>query len=125
MAAKLITKKHKNKKGQVVETTYRVDADFIPTTINDIVNEFMENYCVANNEMAWFLEKLNTTSYEVKRKDKETGNTVIEIVKCKNYPFVNLRRDFTQKFFPAILKGEQADKEETFKERMNRLYGKK
>ena len=129
MAAQYVTKTHKIKKGenkgQVVETTYRVDAEFIPTEINQIAQEFIENYCAANDRTDWLLEKANITSYVVERTDKETKKKYLETVTCDNYPFVNLRRDFVVDFFPSILKGVKQEKPETFKERMNRLYGKK
>ena len=120
--ADYITKK-KKVHGETVETTYRVDAAFKPTEIGEICIEFIENYCVANNQVEWLLEKVNTTSYIVERKNEETGEKYKETVECDNYPFVNLRRDFVEKFFKSILKGNQTS--ETFKDRINRLYGKK
>lgn len=121
--AEYITKK-KKVNGEVVETTYRVDAAFKPATINEISMEFIENYCVANNEIPWLLATINTTSYQVERKDKETGKTYTETVTCENYPFVNIRKDFVYKFFPSIIKGNASTKE-TWKERLNRLYAAK
>lgn len=120
--ADYITKK-KKVNGEVVETTYRVDAAFKPEEISEISIEFIENYCVANNKIDWLLEKVNTTSYIVERKNEETGEKYKETVECENYPFVNLRRDFVEKFFPKILKGKITN--ETFKDKINRLYGKK
>ena len=119
-----ITKK-KKVKGEVVETTYRIDAGFTPSEIGDISIEFIENYCIANDKMDWLLEKVNTTSYQVERKDKNTGAKYMETVQCDNYPFVNLRRDFAATFFKPILKGKSTSSTETFKDRINRLYGKK
>ena len=121
--AQYITKK-KKVKGEVVETTYRVDAAYKPAEISDICIEFIENWCVANNKIEWLLEKVNTTSYVVERKDKNSGEKYTETVTCDNYPFVNLRRDFVESFFPSILKGKAATAE-TFKDKINRLYGKK
>lgn len=121
--AEYVTKK-KKVKGEVVETTYRIDSAFKPSEIGEICLEFIENYCVAKGEIDWLLEKVNTKSYTVERKDKNSGEKFTETVECDNYPFVNLRRDFTAKFFPAILKGKAAHTE-TFAERINRLYGKK
>lgn len=123
MAEKYITKT-KVVKGEEVNTTYRVDAGFKPTAINDICMEFIENYCVANNEIEWLLQTVNITSYPVERKDKETGKYYVETVTCNNYPFVNLRRDFVAMFFPSIIKGAAPHKE-TWKERLNRMYGDK
>lgn len=115
--------KTKKVKGETVETNYRIDAGFKPTAISDIAIEFIENYCVANNQVAWLLEKVNTTSYQVERTDKNTGAKYMEKVQCDNYPFVNLRKDFVMKFFPSIIKGNTTT--ETFKDKINRLYGKK
>lgn len=122
MAAKYITKT-KKVKGAVVETEYRIDAAFQPNEISEISMEFIENYCVANNQIDWLLDAVNTTSYQVERKDKETGKTYVETVECDNYPFVNLRKDFVKKFFPSIIKGAAVT--ETWKERLNRKYGAK
>lgn len=121
MAEKYITKS-KKVKGEKVETTYRIDADFVPQSANEICMEFVENYCVAHNEIEWLLEEVNITAYAVIRdKGKPTERT--EVVKCDNYPFVNLRKDFIAKFFPKIIKG--SDTTETWKDRLNKKYGKK
>ena len=121
--AEYITKK-KKVKGETVETTYRVDAAFKPTEISEISIEFIENYCVANKKLDWLINAVNTTSYTVERKDKNSGEKYTETITCDNYPFVNLRRDFVKEFFPSILKGKPATAE-TFKDKINRLYGKK
>lgn len=123
MAERYITKTKKLKGGEVAETTYRIDADFVPTEANQICMEFIENYCVANNQIAWLLEEVNITAYSVKRKNKETGEEYTEVVKCDNYPFVNLRKDFIEKFFPTIIKGNAEKK--TWKDILNAKYGKK
>lgn len=117
MAEKYITKK-KKVKGEVVETKYRIDADFKPTAIGEICMEFIEAYCVANEKIDWLLEEVNITEYAVIR-NKGKANETKEIVKCDNYPFVNLRKDFVEKFFPKIIKGKE---NETWKEKLNRLY---
>lgn len=121
MAEKFVTKT-KVVKGEEVTTTYRVDPAFKPAAIGEISMEFIENYCVANSEIEWLLATINTTSYQVERKDKETGRTYTETVSCSNYPFVNLRKDFVKKFFPAIIKGKATP--ETWKDKLNRKYGK-
>ena len=119
-----ITKK-KIVKGEVVETTYRIDADFVPSAITDITQEFIENYCVAKGETEWLVEMVSTASYTTMRKNEE-GKKVAVTVECDgNYPFVNQRRDFVVKFFPELIKGKKKETEETFTERIKRLYGKK
>ena len=121
MAEAYVTKS-KKVNGEVVETKYRVDAGFVPTEISDICMEFIENYCVAFKEIEWLVTTMNITEYEVVR-NKGKENEYTETVKCDNYPFVNVRRDFVKKFFPKIIKGENAN--ETWKDRINRLYGQK
>ena len=123
MAAEYVTKK-KKVNGEIVETQYRIDAGFKPQQISEISMEFIENYCVANNEIEWLLQTINITSYPVERKNKETGKFYVETVTCNSYPFVNLRRDFVAMFFPSIIKGAAPHKE-TWKERLNRMYGDK
>ena len=45
-----------------------------------------------------------------------------ETVECRNYPFVSLRRDFIAKFFPQLI--NQSAKKETWKEILNKKYGR-
>lgn len=121
--AEYITKKTKVK-GVEKETTYRIDADFKPAKTQDVCQEFIENYCVANGQTDWLVSECSITSYETKRKNKDTGVMETITVTCKSYPFVNLRADFVNKFFPEILKPNSNNKE-TFAERIKRLYGNK
>ena len=125
MAAQYITKTHKNKQKEEVSITYRIDADFVPSEINEISYEFIENYCVAKKQLEWLIETVNITTYDVKRKNKETNKYEIVTVTNNNYPFIMLRNDFAKKFFPQILKGLNAKPNETFKQRIMRLYGEK
>lgn len=118
MAEKYITKT-KKVKGVEVSTKYRIDAAFVPEKIGEISMEFIENYCVANKEIDWLLEEVNITEYTVVR-NKGKADEYTEVINSKNYPFVNLRRDFTLKFFPDIINSD--DEHETWKERINRLY---
>lgn len=121
MAEKWITKS-KTVKGEVIETQYRIDADFTPSKIGEISMEFIENYCVANNAIGWLLEEVNITTYSVTR-DKGKPTERKEVVTTDNYPFVNLRKDFAEKFFPSIIGKESTT--QTWKERLNAKYGKK
>lgn len=91
------------------EITYRIDADFAPTDINDICIEFIENYCVAKKETGWLVDTVSKSIVD------KTG-------KKRDYPFVSIRADFVKKFFPEIVKG--TSKGETIKERILRKYGK-
>ncbi len=122
MAESYIEKK-KTVKGAVITTRYRIDEDFKPSKIGDICSEFIENWCVANNQVDWLVSEVNITEYKTKKKQPD-GSVVEETVKCDNYPFVNLRADFVNKFFPSILVGNATKGEETFKQKINRLYKK-
>ena len=57
MAEQTITKTHKNKDGTVVSKTYRVDPEFVPTSINDICEEFMINYVIATGNQDWLAQQ--------------------------------------------------------------------
>lgn len=119
--AEYITKKTTKGKGEnkkTVETTYRVDPDFVPSGINEICAEFIENYCAANNAIDWLLEKVNT-KIEVERKQKDGTTKVVTM----DYPFVSLRSDFANKYFPQIIKGDKKE-ELSLKDRLNKKYAK-
>lgn len=98
MAAKYIekthTKKLENGEKEVVTTKYRVDPDFVPTKVTDICTEFVEAYCVANNETDWLCEKYEATA--VGKDGKE-----------RPYPFTSIRTDFCKKFFPTLVAGDK------------------
>ena len=111
------------KNGEEITKEYRVDAEFKPEAIAEIHIDFIENYCVANNEIDWLLDEVNKTEYTTEKKNPETGKMESKTVKCDNYPFVMLRADFAKKFFPSIIKGDV--KKETVKDRLNKKYGRK
>lgn len=113
--AQFITKTHKSK-GEEVSTTYRIDADFIPTQISDICQEFIENYCVAHNELEWLIGVATKKVQFEKGKDGEK-----KVVEQAN-PFVSVRAEFAKKFFPSIVKGSAH--KETWAESLLRKYGK-
>lgn len=108
MAAEYITKESKKKDGSISGTKYRIDADFKPKIIGEITQEFIENYCEANNQGEWLLSILDKTD---KRKDG------------KEIPisFMSVRKEFALKFFPKIIKGKK--KEPTWAERMKEKFG--
>lgn len=123
---KIVTKKCKGKvvkdaNGNSIKVTkkFRVDADFKPKKIDDICIEFIANYCKANKQKEWFMETVNKkTTAKKKVKDengKPTGEVTIEEI---DYPFVNVRADFANKFFPSIIKGTP-EKQPTIKDRFN------
>lgn len=99
---------------EVVEKKYRVDADFKPTSIDEICAEFIDNYVEANNEGEWFVEVLQRT--EVYKKGEKKGQE-------KEISFVSIRSAFAKKFFKEIIKGEP-EKELSFREKMLAKYNK-
>lgn len=102
---KVTTKKDEEGNNVKVETKYRIDADFVPSSINEVCLEFMMNYCKAKKEGAWLIEKANTTITDKQGKERD-------------YPFVNLRADFMNKFFPSALKGNTPAEKNPMKKRI-------
>lgn len=74
------------------EKKFRVDAAFIPQSIDEICDEFIGNYCEAHEETDWLVEQLEATIV-TKKSQKEIA-----------LPFVVLRRNFASKFFPSLVK---------------------
>jgi hypothetical protein len=124
MAAEYITKSYENSKKEIVTKQYRVDADFVPTSVDTICDKFIENYCVANNQIDWLVETVSKkTTSKRKIKDAEgnvTGHKEVEV----NYTFANIRSDFVTKFFPQILKGDKGNKPLSFAEQIKAKYAK-
>lgn len=77
------------------EVRYRIDSDFIPETIGQISESFIQNYCEANHEEDWLTNQY-LSKETVKKKDGK------EVVQDKS--FVSIKSDFVKKFFPDILK---------------------
>lgn len=86
-----ITKGYKNKNGEKIETTYRVDADFVPTNQTQICDEFIQNYCIAQGKegMEWLL-KLRKTKIE-----KEDNG----VRKIRDISQLEIRKAFVEKYF--------------------------
>lgn len=124
MAAEYITKSYENSKKEIVKKEYRVDADFVPASVDAICDKFIENYCVANGRIEWLLDTVSkkTTS---KRKIKDTEGNVTGYKEVEvDYTFANIRSDFVKEFFPNILKGTKSNKPASFAEQMRQKYGK-
>lgn len=109
--ANYITKKHEIKledgTKQEKEIRYRIDADFKPAAISDICMEFIVNYCEDKNQINWLMEKVNTTIVDKNGKNRD-------------YPFVSIRADFMNEFFPSIAKGDK--KQKSWKDILNEKY---
>lgn len=96
MAEKYIEKTHtkvdkKTKEKSIVTTKYRIDPEFVPANASEICTEFVEAYCIANNEVEWLCDKYKST-------------TVGKDGKERPYSFISIRTDFCAKFFPELAK---------------------
>lgn len=100
---KVVSRKINGKSAQV-EATYRVDLDFHPENINEICEEFIQAYCKAQGEENWLYEQY-TMKIDCKIRDKADKKKIIKIEK-REQPFINVRKNFAEKFFPGCIKGE-------------------
>lgn len=101
-------------KKKLVSKEYRIDADYVPTAVEDIVIEFIDNYVEANNEGDWLVNEL--MKKETYKKGKKKGQE-------KDISFVTVRADFAKKFFPNIIKGT-GNKEDNFRNKLLAKYKK-
>lgn len=99
---------------EIVSKEYRIDADFVPSAIEDICIEFIDNYVEANNQGEWLLKQLEKK--EVYKKGKKIGQE-------KEISFVSLRSFFANEFFKDIVKGA-GKKEENFRNKLLAKYKK-
>ena len=111
MAAEYLEITHKNKDGKEKTIKYRVDADFVPKKLDEICEEFIQNYCLAKGESDWLDKQYDSTEvFEVKAdKRKYKG---VEYKKGDKYEaeksFISIRKDFADKFFGIKKKEEKA-----------------
>lgn len=119
-----VKKTYVNSKKETITKEYRVDADFVPKSVDVICDEFIENYCVANDAMEWLLETVDKKTVS-KRKVKDAEGNVTGVKEVEiDYTFANIRSDFVKKFFPQILKGEKSGKAVSFADKIKAKYGK-
>ena len=107
MADKYVEKKHKNKDGKEGVTKYRVDSAFVPSAVNEICEEFIQNYCEANDLVDWLTAQYEEKEVAVAKtttKRRQAGDKY-EIPKS----FVSIRSAFVAKCFPNIVKGDSKD----------------
>lgn len=97
-----------------VSKKYRVDADFVPTAVEEICIDFIDNYVEANDEGEWLVSEL--MKKETYKKGDKKGQE-------KEISFVTLRSAFAHKFFPEIIKGA-GTKEESFRSKLLAKYKK-
>lgn len=110
MKEEYIIKTSKGKEGEIKETRYRIDADFKPKKIGDICQEFIANYCEANNQGEWLLDTIDKKETDKHGKEMDISS-------------MSIRKAFVLQFFPDILKGK--DKAPTWKEQMKARFSKK
>lgn len=106
MAEQYITKTHKNKAGEEVKVEYRVDADFIPTEVSQITEEFIQNYVIAKGETAWLVAQYSEMEEAVAKKDSRGKKAGQKYKQRKS--FVSIRSAFVEKFFADIIKGKSS-----------------
>jgi len=82
--------KEKKKKEKKEKKLLNSDPSFVPTSILDIGFEFIINYCKANKQIEW-LKELKNTPVKPNKKGKE-----------RQISFIEIRNEFTKKFFPDI-----------------------
>ena len=118
-----VKKTYVNSKKETITKEYRVDADFVPKSVDVICDEFIENYCVANNATDWLVETVDEKTVSKRKvKDAEGNVTGVKEVEIA-YTFANIRSDFVAKFFPEILKGKST-KPMSFADKIKAKYGK-
>lgn len=88
---------------------YHVEPSFVPKKIDEICEEFIQNYCEAKGEEDWLIDQYNQKE-TVYVKDKNDKKKIVE-VKEQDKSFVSIRSAFTNKFFPDIIVGAPAKKE--------------
>lgn len=93
-----ISKKKVDGEIKLIEKTYRIDPDFVPTSTSDICVEFIENYCVAHDQIAWLVGELSTPRKQILKDGKERTAEITAI---------QLASIFYKKFFPKTSKSEE------------------
>jgi hypothetical protein len=107
MDEKVITKSvyRKNKetgKRELVEITYRQDAEFVPTSIKEICAEFMVNYCIAKGEehIKWLKDLYEKTEEKsVVGKDGKEGKITVRAYNDRQIVVL-----FAHNYFPKCIK---------------------
>lgn len=108
------------------EVTYRVDADFVPTSPDEICDDFVENYCVANGKLNWLLETVDKKTKSKKKVKKDGVWTGEYKEEDMAYTWANIRSDFIKEYFPELIKSKTAkNKKLSFAARIKEKYGKK
>ena len=104
---------HKNKDGKEKTIKYRIDAGFVPKKLDEICEEFIQNYCLEKGEEDWLDEQYASTETFKVKADKRTYKNV-EYKKGDTYEgeksFISIRKDFAEKFFGIKKKAEEKAK---------------
>ena len=88
---------------------YHVEPSFIPKKIDEICEEFIQNYCEANGKEDWLIDQYSQKESK-KIKDKDDKKKIVKVEE-QDKSFVSIRSDFAKEFFPKIIKGEPEKKE--------------
>lgn len=130
MAEEYIEITHKNKSGEVKTIKYRVDPDFVPKKLADICEDFIQNYCIAKDEINWLDKQYASKETFTVKKDKRTYKGVV-YEKGEEYEadktFISIRKDFAEKFF-GIKKSDDANSKNgraKWEEKKKKLKAKK
>lgn len=110
---KYVVKEHKDKKtGETIKKSYRIDPGFVPTSVDEICIEFIENYLEANDKLAWGDEVASRTETVHYKTGKKAGTTEEKPISSMTF-----KKLFVEEFFPGIIKGT-AEKKPTFRDRI-------
>ena len=101
MAVETIIKEYTHKTKGKVKTEYRIDADFIPEKAEQICEEFIINYCEANNHEEWLY---NEYTEIIEKKNGKVGKRT----------FLEVRKDFIKKFFSNLTKEKKLSAKDKF-----------
>ena len=104
-----ITHTYTNKNKEEIATTYRIDAEFVPTEQSQICIEFIKNYCISKGKKdAKWLYELMTSQ---KAKDSEG-------VKTRKITNLEIRKAFVEKYFPALIEKKTSHKTQNILEEL-------
>lgn len=106
------------------EITYRVDADFVPEAIDEISENFIQNYCLEKGKVEWLDAQYSAKEeVEVKAKNGKTfdGKRYKQGEKyLAPKSFVSIRSAFANEFFPKVIKGKK-EKPETGRDKWEKM----
>lgn len=102
-------KKDDKAKEHPIETTYRIDADFVPLSTKEICGEFMTNFCISRGkeDIEWLVRLYDEKITKKTENKKKTETTTKERYLTER----EIIQKFAEKYFPTII----TDKEKKLK----------